>query len=173
VTHISFRLSSEISEGDHRVVLWVGADSTSLARIPVLPISYADAQPLLTALQGPVVPDNWRGALPLTYRIGPTQEKVHLKLAFDWGLKPVRDVIATMRGMGEPDLWVLRANHYDGWVNGAADPISGQIALLEEARAIWPAGPSRLETQKNHHVHVLGRRGTDALGFYRMGGAAC
>jgi N-acetylated-alpha-linked acidic dipeptidase len=111
-------------------------DAGSLARIPTLPISYADAQPLLAALEGPVAPRNWRGALPLTYRIGPTAAKVHLQLAFNWDLKPVYDVIATMRGAEEPDEWVLRANHHDGWVNGAEDPISGQVALLEEARAI-------------------------------------
>lgn len=111
-------------------------DAASIAKIPTLPISYADAQPLLAALQGPVAPDNWHGALPLTYRIGPTATSVHLQLAFNWDLKPVNDVIATMRGSEEPDVWVLRANHYDGWVNGAEDPISGQVAMLEEARAI-------------------------------------
>jgi N-acetylated-alpha-linked acidic dipeptidase len=111
-------------------------EAPSIAKIPVLPISYGDAQPLLTALQGPVAPENWRGALPLTYHIGPTDQKVHLKLAFNWDLRPVRDVIATMRGTEEPDVWVLRGNHHDGWVNGAEDPISGQVAMLEEARAI-------------------------------------
>jgi N-acetylated-alpha-linked acidic dipeptidase len=111
-------------------------DAQSLAKIPVLPISYADAQPLLAALEGPVVPANWRGALPLTYRMGPGPAKVHLQLAFDWDLKPVYDVIATMRGAEEPDLWVLRGNHHDGWVNGADDPVSGQVVLLEEARAL-------------------------------------
>ncbi len=111
-------------------------DAPSLAKIPTLPISYADAQPLLAALGGPVAPADWHGALPLTYRIGPTKEKVHLQLAFNWDLKPVRDVIATMRGTDEPDVWILRANHYDGWVNGAEDPISGQVGLLEEARAL-------------------------------------
>jgi N-acetylated-alpha-linked acidic dipeptidase len=112
------------------------ADAQSLAKIPVLPISYADAQPLLAALEGPVVPANWRGALPITYRMGPGPAKVHLQLAFNWDLKPVYDVIATMRGSEEPDLWVLRGNHHDGWVNGADDPVSGQVALLEEARAL-------------------------------------
>jgi N-acetylated-alpha-linked acidic dipeptidase len=111
-------------------------DAASLAKIPTLPISYADAQPLLNALQGPVAPESWRGALPLTYRIGSSSTKVHLKVAFNWDLKPVNDVIATMRGSEEPDIWVLRANHYDGWVNGAEDPISGQVAMLEEARAL-------------------------------------
>jgi N-acetylated-alpha-linked acidic dipeptidase len=111
-------------------------DAQSLAKVPVLPISYADAQPLLAALEGPVAPANWRGALPITYHIGPGPAKVHLKLAFNWDLKPVYDVIATMRGSEEPGLWVLRGNHHDGWVNGADDPISGQVALLEEARAL-------------------------------------
>jgi N-acetylated-alpha-linked acidic dipeptidase len=111
-------------------------EAQSLAKIPVLPISYADAQPLLAALEGPVAPANWRGALPITYRIGPGPAKVHLQLAFNWDLKPVYDVIATMRGADEPDLWVIRGNHHDGWVNGADDPVSGQVVLLEEARAL-------------------------------------
>ncbi len=111
-------------------------DAQSIARVPVLPISYADAQPLLAALEGPVVPANWRGALPITYRMGPGPARVHLKLAFNWDLKPVYDVIATMRGSVEPDLWVLRGNHHDAWVNGAGDPVSGQVVLLEEARAL-------------------------------------
>ena len=111
-------------------------DAQSLAKVPVMPISYADAQPLLAALEGPVVPANWRGALPLTYRMGPGPAKVHLQLAFNWDLKPVYNVIATMRGSEQPDLWVLRGNHHDGWVNGADDPVSGQVALLEEARAL-------------------------------------
>lgn len=111
-------------------------DAPSLPKIPVTPISYQDAQPLLAALQGPAVPANWRGGLPITYRIGPSRTKVHLKLAFNWDLKPVYDVVATMRGSEEPDVWVLRGNHHDAWVNGAGDPTSGQVALLEEARAI-------------------------------------
>ncbi len=111
-------------------------DAQSIAKVPVLPISYADAQPLLAALEGPVAPANWRGALPITYRLGPGPAKVHLKLAFNWDLKPVYDVIATMRGSEEPDLWVLRGNHHDAWVNGADDPVSGQVVLLEEARAL-------------------------------------
>ena len=111
-------------------------DAQSIAKVPVLPISYADAQPLLAALEGPVAPARWRGALPVTYRLGPGPAKVHLKLAFNWDLKPVYDVIATMRGSDEPDLWVLRGNHHDAWVNGADDPVSGQVVLLEEARAL-------------------------------------
>ncbi len=112
------------------------SDAPSLPKIPVLPISYGDAQPLMAALAGPPAPASWRGALPLTYRIGPSRSAVHLKLAFNWNLKPVYDVVATMRGSEEPDIWVLRGNHHDAWVNGADDPTSGQVALLEEARAL-------------------------------------
>ncbi|MEP6712248.1 MAG: M28 family metallopeptidase [Ferruginibacter sp.] len=111
-------------------------DAGNLLKIPVLPISYADALPLLQSLQGPVVPEEWRGALPITYHVGPSINKVHLKLEFNWDIKPVNDVIAKMKGSEFPDEWVMRGNHYDAWVNGASDPISGQAAMLEEARAV-------------------------------------
>ncbi len=108
----------------------------TLTKIPVLPISWGDAQPLLAAMTGPVAPEDWRGALPLTYHLGPGPAKVHLKLAFDWSLKPIYDVIARMPGSEYPDQWVIRGNHQDAWVNGATDPISGQVAVLAEARAV-------------------------------------
>ncbi|HEX3561158.1 MAG TPA: transferrin receptor-like dimerization domain-containing protein [Pyrinomonadaceae bacterium] len=108
----------------------------TLTKIPVLPISYGDAQPLLKALGGPVAPAAWRGALPLTYHLGPGPATVHLKLEFNWDIKPVNDVIARLKGGDLPDEWVVRGNHYDAWVNGADDPLSGQVAMLEEARAL-------------------------------------
>ena len=111
-------------------------DAATLLKIPVLPISYHDAEPLLRALDGPVAPEDWRGALPFTYHVGPGKTKVHLKLAFNWDIKPVNDVIAKMPGTEWPDQWVIRGNHHDGWVNGASDPLSGQSAMLEEARAV-------------------------------------
>jgi len=111
-------------------------DVTTIMKIPVLPISYGDAQPLLAAMTGPVAPDAWRGALPITYRLGPGTAKVHLKLAFDWSLKPIYDVISKIPGAEYPDEWVVRGNHHDAWVNGAEDPISGAVPELEEARAM-------------------------------------
>ena len=111
-------------------------DAKTITKIPVLPISWGDALPLLSALQGPVAPEAWRGALPITYHVGPGPAKVHLKVASNWDLKPVNDVIATMRGSDAADEWVIRGNHYDAWVNGAADPISGMVAVLEEARVL-------------------------------------
>ena len=111
-------------------------DAKTITRIPVLPISYGDALPLLSALQGPVAPRGWRGALPITYHVGPGPAKVHLKVSSNWDLKPINDVIATMRGSEAPEEWVIRGNHYDAWVNGAEDPISGMVTVLEEARVL-------------------------------------
>ena len=111
-------------------------DAVNLLKIPVLPISYGDALPLLQALSGPVAPPHWRGALPITYHIGPGQAQVHLKLEFNWNIVPCYNVIAKMKGSDYPDQWVLRGNHHDAWVFGASDPVSGVVAMMEEARAI-------------------------------------
>lgn len=108
----------------------------TLMKIPVLPISHADALPILKAIGGPVAPERWRGALPVTYHVGPGPAVVHLKLAFNWDIKPAYNVIARLEGADLPDQWVMRGNHHDAWVNGAADPISGLVALLEEARMV-------------------------------------
>ncbi len=108
----------------------------TIMKIPVQPISYADALPLLKAMGGPMAPSAWRGGLPIAYRLGPGPAKVHLKLEFDWKTEPVFNIIATMRGSEFPDQWIMRGNHHDAWVNGAADPISGLVAVLEEARAL-------------------------------------
>jgi N-acetylated-alpha-linked acidic dipeptidase len=111
-------------------------DAKSITKIPVLPISYGDAQPLLTALAGPMAPDEWRGSLPIPYHVGPGPARVHLKVAFNWDIKPVYDVIAKIPGSVAPDEWIIRGNHHDAWVNGAEDPISAQVSLLEEARSM-------------------------------------
>ena len=110
-------------------------DNPSIVKIPVLPISYADAQPLMAAITGPTAPKAWVGGLPMTYRIGPGSGKVHLKVFANWDVKPIYDVIAKIPGSQFPDQWVIRGNHHDAWVNGAEDPISGQVAIMEEARA--------------------------------------
>ena len=110
--------------------------AVTLTKIPVLPISYGDAQPLLAALKGPDAPERWRGALPLTYHIGPGPAKVHLNVKFNWDIKPLYDVIARIPGDSYPDEWIIRGNHHDAWVNGAEDPVSGTSALMEEARGL-------------------------------------
>ncbi len=112
------------------------AQAATITKIPVLPISYGDAQPLLAALGGPLAPDAWRGGLPITYRLGAGPARVHLRVKSDWSIKTLYDVIAKLPGTTEADQWIIRGNHHDAWVNGAQDPISGLVAELEEARAL-------------------------------------
>ena len=112
------------------------SESKVIQKIPVLPISYEDAQPLLAAMGGEVVPEKWAGALPITYHMGPGPAQVHLVMKSNWDIKPVNDVVARIPGSVYPDEWVIRGNHHDAWVNGADDPISGASAVLEEARAM-------------------------------------
>ncbi|HVE57430.1 MAG TPA: M28 family metallopeptidase [Pyrinomonadaceae bacterium] len=112
-------------------------DAPTITKIPVMPISYSDALPLLRSLDGAVVPADWRGALPITYHFGGSENtKVHFKLEFNWDIKPAYDVVAKLKGAELPDEWIIRGNHHDAWVNGADDPISGLVSLLEEARGI-------------------------------------
>jgi N-acetylated-alpha-linked acidic dipeptidase len=111
-------------------------EAKSLVKIPVLPISYGDAQPILEQLTGPEAPLLWRGALPITYHLGPGATRVHMKTDYDWSTRPLYDVIATIPGSDFPDEWVIAGNHHDAWVNGAEDPVSGVAALLETARAL-------------------------------------
>ncbi|MGB5012505.1 MAG: transferrin receptor-like dimerization domain-containing protein, partial [Pyrinomonadaceae bacterium] len=111
-------------------------NAETLTKIPVLPVSYADALPILKNLDGAVVPDAWRGALPVTYHFGGSTPTVRMKLEFNWDTKPIYNVIAKMKGTELPDQWIIRGNHHDAWVNGADDPTSGQVAMLEEARGI-------------------------------------
>ena len=144
-------------------------DAPTLTKIPVLPISYADARPLLEALGGP------GGARGLARRAadhlpprarGP--RKVHLKLAFDWKLVPAHDVIAVLRGAEQPDQWVVRGNHHDAWVNGATDPSSGLAAVLAEAKALWRSGAG-LEAAAHDRLRGLGRRGAGPARLDRVG----
>lgn len=111
-------------------------ESKVLMKIPVMPISYGDAEPLLRALGGPVAPEAWRGALPLTYHMGPGPATVHLKTDFDWTNKPLNDVITIIPGSVYKDQWIIYGNHHDAWVNGASDPLSGASSLLETARTL-------------------------------------
>jgi N-acetylated-alpha-linked acidic dipeptidase len=111
-------------------------DAPTITEIPVLPISYRDALPLLEAMDGEVVPGEWRGDLPITYHLGPGPARVRLKAEFDWNMVTAYNVIARLEGSTFPDEWVVRGNHHDGWNHGAADPLSGLVAMLAEAKAV-------------------------------------
>ncbi|HEY2051430.1 MAG TPA: transferrin receptor-like dimerization domain-containing protein [Caulobacteraceae bacterium] len=113
------------------------AQAKTILKIPALPISWGDAQHFLTALDGPVAPKSWRGSLPFTYHVGGgPSATVHMVVKSDWNMKPLYDVIAVLPGSREPDQWVVRGNHRDGWVFGAEDPLSGQTAMMEEAKSL-------------------------------------
>ena len=112
------------------------ADAPTITEIPVLPISHKDAMPLLAAMGGDVVPAEWRGGLPITYHMGPGPARVRLKLEFNWTMVTAYNVIARLEGSEFPDEWVIRGNHHDGWNHGAADPISGLVALMAEAKSV-------------------------------------
>jgi N-acetylated-alpha-linked acidic dipeptidase len=111
-------------------------EAQTILKIPVQPISYHDALPFLSALKGPVAPEEWRGGLPITYHIGDGETKVRLNVASDWNIVPAYNVVARLEGTVDKDQWIIRGNHHDAWVHGAADPISGLASLLEEARSI-------------------------------------
>ena len=112
------------------------SEAKTILKIPVMPIAWGDALPVLQAMKGPVAPQAWRGALPVTYRLGPGPAKLHLKLAFDWKSRPLYDVVVRIEGSTLPDEWVIFGNHHDAWVNGADDPISGASSLMEVARGM-------------------------------------
>ena len=175
------------------------AEAPTLTRIPVLPLAQADALPLLAALGGPVAPEEWRGALPLTYHLGPGPARVRLQLEFDWSLRPAYDVIARLPGAERGEQWILRGNHHDAWVHGATDPVSGMAAVLAEAKALgtlyregwrprrtvvyaaWDAEePGLLGSTEwaEHHAGELAEHGavyvnsdSNSRGFLRVGGS--
>ena len=133
------------------------ADAPTLTTIPVLPISYADAQPLLEALGGPLAPRAWRGGLPITYHTGPGPAVVELELAFNWDLAPAYDVIATLEGSERPDQLVIRGNHHDAWVNGARDPHQRSGAADGRGTSDRRAGPNRLAAKAYGDLRRVGR----------------
>ena len=138
------------------------AEAKTILKIPVLPISYGDALPLLKALKGPVAPEEWRGALPITYHVGPGPAQVRVKLAFDWQSRPLHNVIVRIEGSTFPDEWIIFGNHHDAWVNGADDPISGAVALMETARGLAELLKSGLAAEAHDHPRAVGRRGMGA-----------
>ncbi len=144
----------------------------TLTKIPVLPISYGDAQPLLAAMGGPVAPAAWRGGLPITYRLGSGPARVHLVVKSNWDLKTLHDVIARLPGTTEADQWVIRGNHHDAWVNGAADPTVGPGGRIGGGPRAGRAVPAGMASQAHDHLRGVGRGGARTARLHRMGGGA-
>ncbi len=113
------------------------SEAKTLMTIPVLPLGWGDALPLLEALGGPVAPnDDWKGALPITYHVGPGPARVRVALDFDWANRTLYNVTVRIPGAVDEEQLVIHGNHHDAWVNGAADPTSGAVALMETARSL-------------------------------------
>ena len=108
----------------------------TLQKIPVLPISYGDALPILRNIEGPIAPDSWKGGLAITYHIGPGPAEVRMKLKSDWSLRTIMNVIGILRGSEEPEKIVMVGSHRDAWTFGGRDPISGATVLLETGKLL-------------------------------------
>jgi N-acetylated-alpha-linked acidic dipeptidase len=131
------------SQIDDDVAAWERASGQkrreAFATIPSLPISYDAARPMLDAMGGPNVPSGWQGGLPLPYHVGPGPVEVHFAIRMDYAIRPIWNVIATLKGTAEPDRWVMVGNHRDAWTYGAVDPSSGTAATMEMCRALGQA----------------------------------
>jgi N-acetylated-alpha-linked acidic dipeptidase len=110
--------------------------SAQMPKIPVTPLSYHDAAPILQHLNGPVSPREWQGSLPFTYHIGPGPVRVKMHLKQDYQFRTIWDVVGRVRGSELPDEWVVSGNHRDAWVYGAVDPNSGTAAMLEAVHGV-------------------------------------
>lgn len=109
----------------------------TIMKIPVLPISYGDASRIFARMGGRIAPPGFRGTLPFAYHVGGAgQVQLRLKVVNDWSLKAADNVIAKLPGKTRPDEWVIRGNHFDGWVFGASDPLSGMVAMMSEGKAL-------------------------------------
>ncbi len=111
-------------------------NSPQMPKIPVTPLSYHDAWPILQHLDGPESPREWQGSLPFTYHVGPGPSRVKMHLKQDYQFRTLWDVIGRVKGSELPDQWVIAGNHRDAWVYGAVDPNSGTAAMLESVHGI-------------------------------------
>ena len=110
-------------------------DAQSLPKIMALPLSWADAKPLVENMGGPVAPADWQGGLPIQYHLGGEQARVHLKIEMDNSIKPYFVVEGRIQGADVPDQWIVLGNHRDAWVFGGVDPSSGTASMMEMTRA--------------------------------------
>lgn len=110
-------------------------NAPTLPRIPVVALAWGEAQHLLSALGGPVAPTEWRGALPIGYRLGPGAS-ARVEVALDDGLRPITNVVARLRGTTTPERTVMLGTHHDAWTFGGVDPGTGAAALLEVGRVL-------------------------------------
>jgi len=114
-------------------------DKMEISHIPVVPISYGNANELLKYVRGASVPRGWQGGLAFHYHVGPGPVRARVAVKDDRAtkpMKPIYDTFGIIRGSEFPDELVIIGGHRDGWGPGAADNVSGTVSILESARAI-------------------------------------
>jgi len=119
-------------EGARRIPI---AEAVSVPKVMALPMSHRDIQPILEALGGPPAPEAWKGALPITYRLGGVA-RLHVTIDMQTDVQPNFVVEGRIRGSERPDEWVVLGNHHDAWVFGGVDPSSGTAAMMELTGAL-------------------------------------
>ncbi len=110
--------------------------SAQMPKIPVTPISYRDAWPILQHLAGAPTPREWQGSLPFTYHVGPGPARLKVHLKQEYQFHTLWDVTGRVKGSASPDQWVIAGNHRDAWAYGAVDPNSGTAAMLESVHGV-------------------------------------
>uniref|UniRef100_A0A8D3D9L0 Glutamate carboxypeptidase 2 n=1 Tax=Scophthalmus maximus TaxID=52904 RepID=A0A8D3D9L0_SCOMX len=119
-------------------------DGVGLPRIPVHPIGFHDAVHLLKYklnMGGHIPPNNWKGALNVSYKIGPgfandfQSQKVRMNIHTNNQVTRIYNVIGRIRGALEPDRYVILGGHRDAWVFGGIDPMSGAAVVHETVRS--------------------------------------
>jgi len=112
------------------------ATAPTLPKIPVVVMSWGEAQHLMAALGGPTAPQRFRGGLRTPYRVGPGPAVVRVDVEMEQGLRPIYDIVASIRGASTPERSILFGTHHDAWTFGGVDPGTGTTALLEVARGL-------------------------------------
>lgn len=112
------------------------ATAPTLPKIPVVVMSWGEAQHLMAALGGPNAPERFHGGLRMPYKVGPGPAAVRVEVEMDQGLRPIYDIVASIKGTSTPERSILFGTHHDAWTFGGVDPGTGTTALLEVAKGL-------------------------------------
>lgn len=106
-------------------------------KIPSMPLSAEAAEIILSSIDTASVPPEWRDkkAKIGSAAVGPGGPTfINFTFQGERKVATIHNVIAVIKGLEEPDRFVIMGNHRDAWSFGAVDPNSGTAALLDIAR---------------------------------------
>lgn len=124
------------------------SEAVSVPKIMALPMSHQDIQPILAALGGPMAPAAWKGGLPIDYRLGGADARLHVRIDMQTDVQPNYVVEGRITGSERPDEWVVLGNHHDAWVFGGVDPSSGTATMLELTKALGALAKSGVRPKR-------------------------